>query len=153
MYAGEMNAYLVKISLRSLAVAIGCGAVAACATNPPTDPTSPLAPRIEQAVAEKRAYPRLEGFPDAPVNVPDAAYVRTAVNQLEQSQAGLSREVSGIDWTLDENAEAYVAEMRARLARDQVEIPDANTPAQIEAFAESLRQRAKAPERVDRPLR
>ena len=148
-----MNAYLEKISLRTIAVVSICGALTACATNPRTDPSSQLAPRIEQLVAEKRDYPRLEDFPPAPVNVPDVAHVRAEVGQLEQSRTGLGREVAAIDWTLEENAEVYVSAIRARLAQDQVEIPTANTPAEIEAFAESLRQRAKAPPPIDRPVR
>ncbi|WP_242913400.1 hypothetical protein [Brevundimonas pishanensis] len=148
-----MNAYLVKFSLRSIAVVAVCGAVSACATNPPTDPSSPLVAEIEQKVAQKRDYPRLEDFPLAPVNVPTPAYVRTAVNQLEQSQAGLNRQISAIDWTLDDDAEQYAASLRQRIAQDRVEIPTLSTPAEIEAFAQSLRQRAKAPPPVDRPLR
>lgn len=148
-----MNAYLVKFSLRSIAVVAVCGAVSACATNPPTDPSSPLVAEIEQKVAQKHDYPRLEDFPLAPVNVPTPAYVRTAVNQLEQSQAGLNREISAIDWTLDDDAEQYAASLRQRIAQDRVEIPTLSTPAEIEAFAQSLRQRAKAPPPVDRPLR
>ena len=148
-----MNAYLVKFSLRAIAVVAGCAAVTACATNPQTDPTSPLAPRIDQIVDEKRDYPRLEDFPAAPVNVPDAAYVRGAVVQLRQDKSVLGQQVASIDWTLTESAEEYLADIRARMARDQVAIPSASTPAEIEAFAESLRQRAKAPPPIDRPLR
>lgn len=148
-----MNAYLVKFSLRAIAVVAGGAAVTACATNPQTDPTSPLAPRIDQIVDEKRDYPRLEDFPAAPVNVPDAAYVRGAVVQLRQDQSVLGQQVAAIDWTLTESAEEYLADIRARMARDQVEIPSSSTPAEIEAFAEALRQRAKAPPPIDRPLR
>ncbi len=127
--------------------------MAACATNPTSESSSPLTPRIEQIVAEKRDYPRLEDFPAAPVNVPDAAYVRSSVGQLQQSQSALETQVAAIDWALTESADQYVAQIRERLARDQVSIPTADTPAQIEAFAESLRQRAKAPPPIDRSLR
>lgn len=148
-----MNAYLVKFSLRSIAVVAVCGAVSACATNPPTDPSSPLVAQIEQRVSQKRDYPRLEDFPAAPVNVPTPAHVRAAVGQLEQGQSGLIREVAAIDWTLDDDAEQYAASLRQRIAQDNVDIPTLSTPAEIEAFAQSLRQRAKAPPPVDRPLR
>lgn len=125
----------------------------ACATNPTSESSSPLTPRIDQIVAEKRDYPRLEDFPAAPVNVPDAAYVRSAVGQLEQSQSALDTQVASIDWALTESPEQYVAQVRERLASDQVTIPTADTPAEIEAFADSLRQRAKAPPPIDRSLR
>lgn len=148
-----MNAYLVKLSLRTIAVVAVCGAVSACATNPQTDPSSPLVAEIERTVSQKRDYPRLQDFPAAPVNVPTPAYVRASVGQLEQSQAVLNREVTAIDWTLDDDAEAYAAALRQRIAQDRVEIPTLSTPAEIEAFAQSLRQRAKAPPPVDRPIR
>jgi len=64
----------------------------------------------------------------------------------------LGREVAAIDWELGDT-EQFVTSIRQRLNADNVEIPTADTPAQIEAFAASLRERAKAPPPVDRPLR
>lgn len=152
MNVRDMNVNLVKIVLQPVVAVALCAALSACAFDPPADPTSPLATRIDSIVAENRDYPRWQDFPDAPVNVPDVAHVRTAVTGLEASQGTLNREVAAIDWELGD-AETYVASIRQRLAADNVEVPTLDTPAQIEAFAASLRQRAKAPPPVDRPLR
>lgn len=148
-----MNVNLAKIVLRSFAALSVCGAMSACAYDPVTDTTSPLAAKIDSIVAEKTAYPRWQDFPAAPVNVPDAAYVRSSVQSLESSQDVLNQQVASIDWTLDESAEEYIASIRQRLAQDGVEAPTLSTPAEIEAFAASLRARAKAPPPIDRPLR
>lgn len=152
MNARDMNVNLVKIVLQPFAAVALCAGLSACAFDPPADPASPLATRIDSLVAEKRDYPRWQDFPAAPVNVPDAATVRTAVTGLEASQGVLNSEVAAIDWELGD-AEQFVTTIRQRLAADNVEIPTADTPAQIEALAASLRARAKAPPPVDRPLR
>ncbi|WP_406851551.1 hypothetical protein WEU32_08110 [Brevundimonas sp. BH3] len=143
---------LVKIVLQPVAVVSLCVGLSACAFDPPADPASPLATRIDSLVSANRDYPRWQDFPDAPVNVPDAASVRVAVSSLEASQGELGREVAAIDWELGDT-EQFVTSIRQRLNADNVEIPTADTPAQIEAFAASLRERAKAPPPVDRPLR
>ncbi len=152
MNAREMNVNLVKIVLQPVAVVSLCVGLSACAFDPPADPASPLATRIDSLVSANRDYPRWQDFPDAPVNVPDAASVRVAVSGLEASQGELGREVAAIDWELGDT-EQFVTSIRQRLNADNVEIPTADTPAQIEAFAASLRERAKAPPPVDRPLR
>ncbi|WP_312137126.1 hypothetical protein [Brevundimonas sp.] len=147
-----MNVNLVKIVLQPVAVVSLCVGLSACAFDPPADPASPLATRIDSLVSANRDYPRWQYFPDAPVNVPDAASVRVAVSGLEASQGELAREVAAIDWELGDT-EQFVTSIRQRLNADNVEIPTADTPAQIEAFVASLRERAKAPPPVDRPLR
>ena len=152
MNVRDMNVNLVKIVLQPVAVvSLGVG-LSACAFDPPADPASPLATRIDSLVSANRDYPRWQDFPDAPVNVPDAASVRVAVSGLEASQGELGREVAAIDWELGDT-EQFVTSIRQRLNADNVEIPTADTPAQLEAFAASLRERAKAPPPVDRPLR
>src|SRR5690606_35633218 len=92
MNAQDMNVNLVKIVLQPFAAVTLCAGLSACAFDPPADPASPLATRIDSLVAEKRDYPRWQDFPAAPVNVPDAATVRTAVTGLEASQGVLNSE-------------------------------------------------------------
>jgi len=152
MNVRDMNVNLVKIVLQPVAVVSLCVGLSACAFDPPADPASPLATRIDSLVSANRDYPRWQDFPDAPVNVPDAASVRVAASGLEASQGELGREVAAIDWELGDT-EQFVTSIRQRLNADNVEIPTADTPAQIEAFAASLRERAKSPPPVDRPLR
>lgn len=152
MNVRDMNVNLVKFVSRPVAALTICGALSACAFNPPTDPASPLAKKIDSTVTASNSYPRWQDFPAAPVNLPDAAYVRGAVTGLETSQSALNAQVAAIDWQLGD-ADQYVRAVRERLAADGVEIPTANTPAEIEAFAASLRARAKAPPPIDRPIR
>ena len=147
-----MNVNLVKILSQSVVVAVLGTTLSACAFNPATNTDSPLAPQIDALVAENSEYPRWQDFPDAPVNVPPPSQVRTAVAALQSDQQGLARQVSSLEW-MEEDAEQYAAEVRQRLDADGVEAPTANTPAEIEAFAASLRARAKAPPPVDRPIR
>lgn len=148
-----MNVNLVKIVSRPVLAMGACIALSACAFDPPTDPTSPLATRIQTIVDENREYPRWQDFPAPPENVPTPTYVRSAVQGLEGQQQTLNLQIAQIEWTLTEPAEEYIANIRQRMAADQVEAPTAQTPAEIEAFAAALRARAKAPPPVDRPLR
>ncbi|WP_234989335.1 hypothetical protein [Brevundimonas sp. SH203] len=136
------------------AVAI-TGALAACSggLSARTDATSPLAPRVQELVDSNRHYPRWEDFPAAPTGLPDVRQVAADARRLQADNATLTGEIARIDWTLNDPA-ALAAQITARVAAAPVSPDAARTQAEIEAFAQSLRDRAKAPPPLDcRPAR
>jgi hypothetical protein len=149
-----MNAHFSKktrlwtsiAGLTTLSAALG-----ACAGSfaPRTDPASPIAPRVQALVDANRHYPSWENFPVAPVAVPGGAEVAAQVQILEGRGGALGGEVARIEWSLDD-AETLAAETRAQVEAVPVS-PDAmRTQAEIDAFAQGLRDRAKAPPPIDR---
>lgn len=151
---GEMNVRTMKKSVvLSVLCLCGMASVSACASNLDQDSTSPLASELQALVDSRKAYPRLDEFPADPVNVPTAESVRTKVVALENTQVSMANSVQAIDWQMDGDADATAAEIRRTLTEMLVEAPTAQTPAEIEAFAQSLRDRAKAPPPIDRPMR
>lgn len=154
MTMNEMNARVLKKSVvLSLLCGSGAALLSACAFNPVTDPNSPLNARIEALVAENDHYPKLEDFPAPPADVPTAGDVKAQVQQLAATENRLSGEVANIDWQDDQDPEAYAAAVRSRVDEGVVNAPTPETPAEIEAFARQLRERAKAPPPIDRPMR
>ena len=145
-----MNAQFCKKMGLVAAVAL-LPSLTACAAAfaPKVDQTSPLAPRIEALVAANRHYPSWSDFPAAPDALPPASRIAANVAGLEGQGTALSGQVAGIDWTLGD-PEALAAETRARVGAVPVS-PDAiQSQADIDAFAQSLRDRAKAPPPIDR---
>lgn len=116
--------------------------------DPETDATSPLAPRIQELVDQKREYPRWADFPAAPTDLPEPAQVAANVQALNADSSVLAAQVAGIDWTLDSDPAVFVASVQQRF--DPAPI-GAQTPEEVEAFAEALRRRAAAPPPIDRP--
>ncbi len=110
---------------------------------------SPLAPRIQALVEANRGFPRWEDFPAAPSDLPPAAQVAANVKTLEGDAAVLDGEAARIDWTLGDPA-AIAAEAQAQVEAVPVSPDAARTAAEIEAFADDLRARAKAPPPIDR---
>lgn len=110
---------------------------------------SPLAPRIEALVEANRGFPRWREFPAAPADLPDPARIAANVRTLEGDAGALAGEVARIDWTLGDPA-ALAAEARAQTDAVPVSPDAARSAAEIDAFAETLRARAKAPPPVDR---
>ncbi|MCW0045068.1 hypothetical protein OIU13_00770 [Brevundimonas sp. BT-123] len=114
-----------------------------------TEAVSPLAPRIQELVDANRRYPRWEDFPAAPTDLPPVTQVASNVRRLQGDSATLTSEIARIDWTLGD-AEALAAETRAAVNAVPVSPDAVRTQADIEAFAQSLRDRAKAPPPLDR---
>lgn len=145
-----MNAHLRKKTVGLLAVAAPA-LLAACAGPAAlrTDQASPLAPRIQTLVDENRRYPRWEDFPAAPEALPPVEQVAADVGALARSNAALTQEVAGIGWTLND-ADRFAEETRRQV--DSVPVsPDAvRTREEIDALAQTLRERAKAPPPIDR---
>ncbi|WP_313444028.1 hypothetical protein [Brevundimonas sp.] len=123
------------------------GCVGASASK--TKVVSPLAPRIQELVDANRRYPRWEDFPAAPTDLPRVTQVASNVQRLQGDSATLTSEIARIDWTLGD-AEALAAETRAAVSAVPVSPDAVRTQADIEAFAQSLRDRAKAPPPLDR---
>lgn len=147
-----MNAHLPK-KMRLMTTALASAplalAVASCALTPRTDPVSPIAPRVQELVDANRHYPRWENFPKASTDLPDPAQIALQARTLEGQGGTLHSEVARIDWTLGD-AEAMAAETRAQVGAVPVSPDAARTEAEIDAFAQALRDRAKAPPPIDR---
>lgn len=155
MSVTEMNALVLKKTGRTAGVGAGLGGLlilGGCvgAFEPATDPTSPLAPRVQQLVDENRAYPRWADFPNASAP-PSAAVIAADVSRLEGRNAALTADVARIDWTLDDSPAAFLAAISRRLDASEMSPETLRTAEEVEAFAEALRQRAKAPPPIDRP--
>lgn len=119
--------------------------------DPETDATSPLAPRIQELVDQKREYPRWADFPAAPTDLPEPAQVAANVQALNADSSVLAAQVAGIDWTLDSDPAVFVASVQQRFDPAKMAPIGAQTPEEVEAFAEALRRRAAAPPPIDRP--
>ncbi|WP_343829137.1 hypothetical protein [Brevundimonas olei] len=151
-----MNALLLKKTgwtaawgmALSSAVALG-GCVSAF--EPKTDPTSPLAPRIQKLVDENRQYPRWADFPRTSTPLPAPAEIAAEVGRLESRNTALTAEMARIDWTLDSDPAAFVESITRRIDASQMSPQTLRTAEEVEAYAEELRQRAKAPPPIDRP--
>jgi len=156
MSVTEMNALLLKKTgwtaawgmALSSAVALG-GCVSAF--EPKTDPTSPLAPRIQKLVDENRQYPHWADFPRTSTPLPAPAEIAAEVGRLESRNTALTAEMARIDWTLDSDPAAFVESINRRIDASQMSPQTLRTAEEVEAYAEELRRRAKAPPPIDRP--
>lgn len=99
-------------------------------------------------MAANRTYPRWADFPTATEPTP-LAQIADRVAGLNTTNSALATEVAGIEWTLAD-PDAFAAEVMRQIDSTPIDPTSAQTLAEIEAFAESLRQRGKAPPPVDR---
>lgn len=128
------------------------GGLGACASVAPTaDPEATLSPRVQAMIDANRRYPRWEDFPPAATDLPDATAIAGRVSAVEGQGSALSADAARIEWVLSD-AEGFAREVEARIDRTRVAPATAQTQADVEAFAQSLRDRAAAPPPVDRPL-
>jgi hypothetical protein len=148
----EMNVFLSKktilLAMTGLLLPAG-GCVGSF--DPQTDATSPLAPRIQQLVDANRNYPRWADFPAAPTDVPQPAQVAANVSRLNADSGALAGQVAKIDWTMDSDPTAFIESIQQRFDPAKMAPIGAQTPEEVEAFAETLRRRAAAPPPIDRP--
>lgn len=147
-----MNAPIRKFA--ALAGAISAGAaLSGCigSFNPETDPTSPLAPRVQALVDANREYPRWADFPRSAEPPPAPTEIAARVGTLEATNAELAGAVSRLEWDTPADAEALAAETRARVNAVPVAPATQETQAEIEEFARRTRERGRAPPPVDRP--
>ena len=148
----EMNVFLSKktilLAMTGLLLPAG-GCVGSF--DPQTDAASPLAPRIQQLVDANRNYPRWADFPAAPTDVPQPAQVAANVSTLNADSGALAGQVAKIDWTMDSDPTAFIETIQQRFDPTKMAPIGAQTPEEVEAFAETLRRRAAAPPPIDRP--
>lgn len=155
MTTPEMNARVMKKMMRPMftaATVVGlAGSLAACAGsfNPETDASSPVAPRVQALVDANRVYPQWENFPRSSEPVPQPAQIAQQVNTLRATGGALAGEVSALQWQNGDSA-AFEREVAARVAATPVAPDTARTAAEIEAYAQTLRNRAKAPPPIRR---
>ena len=79
-----MNAPIRKFAA-VLSVVVATTALTACVGvfDPETDPTSPVAPRVQALVDANREYPRWADFPKSPEPEPAPALIAARVATLE----------------------------------------------------------------------
>jgi hypothetical protein len=146
MTGREMNARVMKILVISAAAAAGA---AGCASPGPAPGGSPMDARVQALVDANRSYPRWAEFPAAPGPLPSDSVVAGSVTRLGAEQAALARETSTIAWTLSD-AEGFAAATRARVDAARAAPATEQTAETLEAFAESLRERGRAPPPIPR---
>ncbi|GAA0869917.1 hypothetical protein GCM10009116_17530 [Brevundimonas basaltis] len=151
MTGPDMNAPIRKIAAVLTAVAAGAGLTAcAGAFEPRTDPTSPVAPRVDALVAANREYPRWADFPKTLEPVPEPAAISARVATLGTAGGELAAAAARIEWQSNEDPAAFAADVQARVAAVEVTPVTAETAAAIEEFARRTRERGRAPPPVDR---
>jgi len=146
-----MNAPIHKI--RSLAVlamiALGLTACASAFT-PATDPTSPVAARVQALVDANRTYPRWENFPRSDDPAPEPAAIAAQVNTLKVAQGVVAGEAARIDWSLPQDSAAFAEALRARVAAQPVDPATQRTQAEIDEYLRNARERGRAPPPIAR---
>ena len=146
-----MNAPIRKFAA-ALSVVVATTALTACvgAFDPETDPTSPVAPRVQALVDANREYPRWADFPKSPEPEPAPALIAARVATLETTGGELAAAAARIEWLSTGDATAFAESVRDRVAAVQVAPVTEQTAAEIEEFARRTRERGRAPPPVDR---
>lgn len=106
-------------------------------------------PAVVALVDAHRTYPRWEDFPATPTDLPAASVVAGQVATLNVTGGTLAGEVSRLEWTLSD-PDAYVSAVMARVAAARIAPATARTRAEIDALAEELRERGRAPPPIAR---
>ncbi len=144
----EMNGHKTKkIRLRCMSVLIpvsvlglcGCAGIFEAGTDP-----SMIQDQVQRPIQANRSYPRWDEFPRATIGVPGPAAIAGKVEILRSADRQLQLELVEIEWTLGDT-EAFEAEVGARLSEMPVLSGPILSVPEIEAMAESLRQKGKAP--------
>lgn len=147
----DMNAPSRKKSGLAAIVVLVSGGLGACvgAFDPPTDPASPLALRVDELVAANRTYPQWRDFPRASADMPTPSQVAGLVGGLRSEGVALAQESAAIAWTLDDPA-AFAAATAARVDATRVAPVTQVTVDRVDAFARELRERGRAPPPIPR---
>ena len=146
-----MNAPIRKFAA-ALSVAAAMVALGACAgaLEAQTDPTSPVAPRVQALVDANREYPRWADFPRSLEPEPEPAVIAARVATLETTSGELAAAAARIEWLTDGDATTFAESVRARVEAVEVAPVTAETAAEIEAFARQARERGRAPPPIAR---
>lgn len=146
-----MNAAIHKFRSMSVLALVALGLTAcASAFSPATDPTSPVAARVQALVDANRTYPRWENFPRSDDPAPEPAVIAAQVNTLKVTQGILAGEAARIDWTLPQDPAAFAEALRARVAAQPVDPVTQRTQAEIDEYLRSARERGRAPPPIAR---
>lgn len=146
-----MNAAIHKFRSMSVLALVALGLTAcASAFSPATDPTSPVAARVQALVDANRTYPRWENFPRADDPAPEPAAIAAQVNTLKVTQGVLAGEAARIDWTLPQDPAAFAEALRARVAAQPVDPVTQRTQAELDEYLRSARERGRAPPPIAR---
>ena len=126
------------------------GATGCVSAPEAANPEATLSPRVQALIDANRRYPRWEDFPrvSAP---PPATEIAGRVSTVQNRGVVLASEAARIEWNLSD-PEGFAREVSSRVDQSRVAPVTAQTQADIDAFAQSLRDRATAPPPVDRPL-
>lgn len=146
-----MNAPIGKFAA-ALAAAAATAGLGGCvgAFDPATDPTSPVAPRVQALVDANREYPRWEDFPRSSEPEPEPAVIAGRVAGLQTTGGELAEAAARIEWLTSGDADAFAEGVRDRVAAVQVAPVTAETAAEIEEFARRTRERGRAPPPIAR---
>ena len=131
---------------RGAAAAACCAMLAGCVGDPfgeaKVDPASPVAAEVARITQARTDFPSFRDIPAKSGDVrPLALYGRQA-NEIEAAAAQLERETAPGTWTLS-NTAAFAEGARRDVGPD---LPPP-TPADADAFARELRERATPPPR------
>jgi len=123
----------------SVLVLCGCAGTFETGTEP-----SVMQDQVQLPIQANRSYPRWDEFPRMTTGVPVTAAIAGQVESLRSADRQLQLELVEIEWTLGDT-EAFQTEVGARLSEMPVLSDPILSVPEIEALAESLRQRGKAP--------
>lgn len=127
----------------ALAVALGLSACAGGVAAPEAEA------RIQAHVDANRRYPRWADFPMEPTALPTADAVAGRISALDGRAVTLARQQAAIAWTLDD-AQSFADRVAAQIAAAPVSPDVVRTRAEIDAYAEALRERGRAPPPIPR---
>ena len=108
----------------------------------PVDPDSRIGQAMIEATRNPGPYPKFSDIPKVPADAAPALSFAEAVAPLEAKRAALAANVAALPAASSELTDREAARLRALLA---IEPPPADASARAEAFAQSMRQRAKPP--------
>lgn len=152
MTVPDMNAQQAKKwAMTGLGLAAGLS-LAACATpGAPTDgeTVAPLSPRIVALIDANRHYPEWRNFPRQGTPPPSTTEVAANVTALNSASSQAAAEVAAIDWTLDD-PEGFARRIAEDIASRPIAPATLQTREEVEAFAQGLRDRGRAPPPVPR---
>lgn len=144
-----MNARTVKFGIGLLVAATLGGCASAVAPSSEGSAPPELSVRVQGLVDANRGYPRWADFPPAPTGLPSDAEIAAAVASTTAEQGALAVEVAAIDWSLDDPA-GFAAATRERVDQSKVAPITQQTRETLDAWAEALRERGRAPPPIRR---
>lgn len=151
MTVPEMNAQRTKKwTVVGLGTVLAAGVVGCAVPDRVADPeVAPLSPRIVALVDDNRRYPEWRNFPRQGTPPPDVAAVSARVAALDTASAATAADVAALDWTLAD-PEGFARRIAEDIASRPLAPATLQTREEVEAFAQSLRDRGRAPPPIPR---